>query len=154
MDILNALNDIEKLELKLEYFYKSLCNIFSSDADASALFKKLSEEERSHYDLVQYQKRLVIKNRNLFQEVTIDVDEIKRIISKVETITGSLPPPSLEKAVKVSTDFETSAAEYHYRTSMEQSNPDVATFLKSLGKADNEHSNSLRDLAKSRGFGI
>lgn len=143
MDVLTALNDIEKLELKLSELYLHFSRLFSDDTAVASLFKKLSEEEQSHYDLVQYQKRLIRKNKELFKDVTIDVAEIRQVIDKADSLQNADPPLSVEEAVRSAIEIEKNAAEYHFRTAIQQANPDIAAFLKSLGGYDDGHARSL-----------
>jgi rubrerythrin len=152
MNILDAFTDIERLELKLVALYLQCKGLFSDDTAAANMFEKLSDEEKSHYDLVQYQRRLVRQNHNLFKEVDIDVKEVRAVTCNVESIIKKIPPPSLSEAIKIAIDFESSAAEAHYRTSMEQSNQEVSDFLKHLGTLDKEHFGLLKEFAESRGF--
>lgn len=148
MDILTALNDIEKLELKLSELYRHCSRLFSDDTVVASLFKKLSEEEQAHYDLVQYQKRLIRKNKELFRDVTIDVAEITQVTGKADSLLKAHPPLSVEEAIRSAIEIEKNAAEYHYRTAIQQANPDVAAFLKNLGGYDDGHARSLGEFLK------
>ena len=152
MNILDAFKDIERLELKLLELYLHFKSVFSDDTAAANMFEKLSDEEKSHYDLIQYQRRIVQQNQKLFKDVHIDVNEVRAVTSDVESIIKRIPPPSLSEAIKIAIDVESSAAEAHYRISMEQSNQVFSDFLKHLGASDKEHFGLLREFAESRGF--
>ena len=76
MNILNALDEIEKLEQKLAELYAYFHELFIANKIVSAVFFKMVLEEKGHADLVQYQRRIVRKNPKLFNEVTIDIEEI------------------------------------------------------------------------------
>lgn len=150
MHILNILDEIAKLELKLMELYNFFCDIFKKDEDAYSVFFKLSLDEKSHAELVQYQKRVVRKNLNDFSEVSINIDEIRNIITKSDKIIKSPTPPTLEEAIKLALRFEKSAAEYHYKSAMEQSNPEFASFLNNLASVDNDHFEILKKFAERK----
>ena len=152
MKILEAFNDIEKLELKLMELYQYFKGLFSHDPAAAAIFDKLSNDEKSHYDLIQYQRRIVRQNQKLFKDVDIDIKEVRAVTSNVESIIKRIPPPLLHEAIKIAIDIESNAAEAHYHTAMEQSNQEFSDFLKNLTTSDKEHLGLLREFAKSRGF--
>jgi rubrerythrin len=152
MNILDAFNDIERLELKLSELYLHFKRSFSDDIAAVNVFEKLSDEEKSHYDLVQYQRRVVHQNQKIFKAVDIDVKEVRAVTSNVENIIKRIPPPSLSEAIKIVIDVESSAAEVHYCAAMKQSNQEFSDFLKQLGTSDKEHFGLLRAFAESRGF--
>jgi rubrerythrin len=148
MDILIALTDIEKLETKLSELYEYFSRLLSDNPALASLFKTLSEEEKSHYDLIQYQKRLIRKNKELFKGITIDVAEIRQILIKADSLLNAALPLSAEEAIQAAIEFEKSAAEYHYRTAMQQANPEVAAFLNSLGGYDDGHAHSLTEFLR------
>jgi rubrerythrin len=149
MNILNALDAIEKLEQKLAELYAFFQELFIADKIVSGVLFKMALEEKGHADLVQYQRRTVRKDPGLFNEVTIDVEEINRIISDADAIIKAVPAPSIDEALKAALQFEQSAAEYHYKTAMEQANPELAGLLKNLAGVDNGHLESLKNLAES-----
>lgn len=152
MNILDAFNDIERLELRLSKLYLHFKGSFLNDAEAAGMFEKLSDDEKSHYDLIQYQRRIVRQEREMFKNVDIDIEEIRAITSKVEYTMKRTPPPSLSEAIKIAIDIELTAGEAHYRTAMEQANKDLSDFLKHLSTADKEHFSTLREFARSRGL--
>jgi len=152
MNILDAFSHIEGLELRLAKLYLHFKGLFPDDTGAVGMFEKLSYDEKSHYDLVQYQRRIVRREQEIFKDVDIDVKEIRAITSRVESTMKGNPPPSLDEAIKIAMDIESTAGEAHYRTAMEQSNRDLSDFLSHLGTSDNEHFGVLREFAKSRGL--
>jgi rubrerythrin len=152
MNILDAFNHIEGLELRLAKLYLHFKGSFLDDAEAADMFEKLSYDEKSHYDLVQYQRRIVRREQEIFKDVDIDVREIRAIASMIDSAVKRNPPFSLGEAVKIALDIESTAGEAHYRTAMEQSNRELSDFLRHLGTSDNEHFSTLQEFAKSRSF--
>jgi rubrerythrin len=150
MNIINALDEIEKLEQKLAELYTYFRELFIADKIVSAVFFKMALEEKGHADLVQYQRRTARKNPALFKEVTVDVEEINRIISDADAVIKAVPATSMNNALKAALQFEQSAAEYHYKTSIVQSNPELAALLKNLAGVDKDHFDSLKNIAESR----
>jgi rubrerythrin len=152
MEIIAVFNDIEKLELKLLELYQYFGNLFSDDPAAADLFTELGNEEKSHSDLIQYQRKIVRKNPKLFENVDVNIKEVRDIISNVDSIINRIQLPELNEAIKIAIDFESNAAEAHYRSAMQQANQEVSDLLKHLGVLDKEHFSKLREFAKSRGF--
>jgi hypothetical protein len=52
MTILDAFNDIEKLELKLLELYQYFNRLFSDDPTAAAIFENLSDGEKSQWEMM------------------------------------------------------------------------------------------------------
>ncbi|NWF98561.1 MAG: hypothetical protein HXY52_06480 [Nitrospirae bacterium] len=154
MQILNTLDEILKLELKLMDLYAFFSKLFNEDKEAASVFFKLSLDEKGHAELVQYQKRIVSKNLNDFLEVSINIEEIREIISKAENIMKSTVPITLEESIKLALLFEKNAAEYHYKSAVEQSNPEFAKFLNNLASVDNEHFDSIKKLAERKNIKV
>jgi rubrerythrin len=152
MNILDVFSDIAKLELILSDLYQYFSRIFSGDPAAQAVFMTLSEEEKTHFALVQYQRRIIRQNQKYFQDIQVNIENIRDIISHVENLISDIHPPSLERSVKIAIHIEANAAEAHYRTAMEQSNKEFSNFLNHLGVSDKEHFSKLSAFAKNRGF--
>jgi hypothetical protein len=152
VDIINALEILKKLELKIRDLYEYYRNIFQVDKEASACFFELSLEEKSHADLIDYQLRTVRKNRGMFCDVEFDMQPLNRLIARIESRASSKEPVSLEDALKFVIELENDALEYHYRRLIVKSNPAVEELLDRLGTSDKEHCDRLRNLALRRGF--
>jgi hypothetical protein len=74
--------------------------------------------EIAHANLVKYHRWLVSQNMKLFShDVTIDINDIEREISKIEVILLS-PTPTVEEALKIAISIESGAAEVHYLTAI------------------------------------
>ena len=156
MDIVKALEMLKNLELKMEKLYARYHRLFSADTNASAVFLVLQAEERSHADLIDYQIRMARRNRALFRDVEFDAGTLNNLIAGIEGATNSAQlaaesaaePVSLEHALALSIEFENNACEYHYRTLIVESNPEIEPLIRNLGSSDKMHAETLGTLSQ------
>lgn len=151
MDIIKTLEILKKLEMKAHDLYEYYNRIFLSDREAAGAFYELSLEEKSHADMLDYQIRMVRKNRAMFKDVDIDLGAVVEMIGRIDSSVSAPIPPSLGEALTLSIELEGGAYEYHYSTLLIKSNPDVAPLIRALGSSDKEHAAILKDLALRRG---
>jgi rubrerythrin len=151
VDIINALEILKKLELKVRDLYEYYHNIFKVDKEASACFFELSLEEKSHVDLIDYQLRTVKKNRKMFCDVEFDMQPLSQLIAEIESKASSKESVSLEDALKFAIRLESDALEFHYKRLIVKSNPAVEELMNRLGTSDKEHSDKLRNIAFKKG---
>ena len=152
MDILGVLERLENLELAIENMYKSFNQKFFDDIQAAELFRKMGEDERGHLKIVQYQRRIVVGNRRLFDDVEMDLDEVVQVTNEAEKGADISNDLSLDDALKMSIEVEKSAAEHHYHTAMSKANPAFSEMVRSLGSADEEHMGRLEKFLGERYF--
>lgn len=152
MDIIKTLEILKKLELKARDLYEFYNKTFIYDREAAGVFYGMSLDEKSHADMLDYQIRMVRKNRAMFKDVDIDLEEVSSMIGRIGSSVSAPVPPSLGEALTLAIEFEVGACEYHYCTLLIKSNPDVAPLIRALGSSDREHAGMLRELAMRRGI--
>lgn len=143
--IWQLLNKLEALEEKLEDLYRFFSVTFIEEPETSAVFQKLSREEKSHQNLIQFQQRMVMKNQKAFKDVPVDLSDIDAALEKIVHARNS--NLDIHEAVAFAIEVETSAAENHYRTAMDLSNPEISQLLTKLNQADNNHVAFLKKFA-------
>ena len=99
------------------------------DSEASGCFFELSIEEKSHADLLDYQLRLIRKSSVMFDDVEFDMESVNLLIAKIDSQIYSKEPDSLESALKFGMELENNALEYHHRTLIAESNPEVGDLI-------------------------
>jgi rubrerythrin len=151
-DIQSVLRPLEQFETLLQEVYTVLGERFAADAEAAALFGKLSFEERSHVGQVQFLRRLARRNPSHFAEVPVDLEAINRELQQLENVRGAVGQLSLHEAVVLASEFESGVAELHSRPAIAKSNPEVASMLRGLRDADLRHYTALVEFAQKRGF--
>jgi len=154
LDIQSLLKHLVEFETAIAGLYDWFSQAFVGDADAEFIFYRLAMEERGHVDLIEFQRRLVRKNPAAFPPVEVDFQEIVTLAETVHAARLAAQPPGIDEAVRLALRLERSAAEYHYRTAMRESNPEASRLLDSLGKADQFHVTGLREFAARRGIAI
>jgi hypothetical protein len=152
VDILGLFRPLAEFEASVGELYERYSRVFAGDPEVALMFYRMAMEERGHVDLIEYQRRLVRKNPEQFSGVTADLDEIKALHLRVVEARVTEPPPALPAAVALAFGIETSAAEYHFRGAMRESNPATARLLESLGRADRLHTIGLQEFAQARGL--
>lgn len=150
MKIADVLDHLGRLEQTIGKLYEHFSAQFAENAAASDFFRKLASDEKSHYDLVAYQKRLVKGNEHLFNDIEFKPDEGERIINHAETLISAKTKLSLKEAANLAHKIEATAAEHHYKSVLGKSNNSITDFIKSLGSADQAHGEEIRKFIKSQ----
>jgi rubrerythrin len=100
MEIIRAFEALRKLELRVQDLYTHYHKLFSEDREAAGLFFELSLEEKSHADLIDYQLRIIKKNKLLFSDIEFDMEALNQFIAKIESRISSKKPVSLKEALE------------------------------------------------------
>jgi len=94
--VVNALEIIEKIELRAAALYKMWNDMFETDQEVGFLFYKLYLEEKAHASLARYCKKLVVANKKLFSREIESVpslsiiDDMERLAKQERTARGAL----------------------------------------------------------------
>jgi rubrerythrin len=152
MDCFRALKLVESIEQLMADLYERFSTLFVADEDAAAFFYRMSRDELSHRNLVQFQQRLAKKNPREFGDVALDLDLFNATTEKVQYFMKRDSSPTLEEAVRIGIDFENDVAEHLYRTVIAEANPATQDLVKNLGRQSEIHRQHLVDFAVSRGF--
>jgi rubrerythrin len=151
MDILKFLKEVEELEGRLAEAYGR----FSRDldnAEVSDMFRKLSQDEESHRDIVVFEKKMVMRNRGEFKDVEVDVSGLPEMLAVIDGVMKSAESLSSDDAIKFAVNCEKSAAEIHFKKAITIANPQIAGLMKSLGQKDKDHFSFLSKIARDRGI--
>ena len=151
-ELQSVLRLLEQFEVLMHEIYNELCEAFSEDTEASALFSKLAYEERSHLGEIQFLRRLARQNAVHFADVELDLEALQREVTQLESVRRAAPQLSLHEAVVIAIEFESGVAEVHSREAIAKANPDVSGLLGSLRAADRRHCDSLVEFARKRGM--
>lgn len=146
--VLTLLVDVEVAMAELYAWY---AHLFCDNPAAVSFFTRLEQDEYSHRDQVRFQVNLVSKNRSLYADVDIGLQELRAAIAAVEAHRSGPPPTSLSEAVAFALTMERSAVEQHYRTATVQANPEMAQFLKALTSGDRFHVDAIETFARDLG---
>jgi hypothetical protein len=152
MHILKVLGHLERLESSTKSLYENYSKLFSDDREVSGLFYSLNLNKQSRAELVRYQKRMVMKAPDDFQEVDVDMDAIESDVLRVKAALAHGDKTKLEDAVKLTVRLETDVAGGYYRSVMEQSNPQVGLLLRSLDTESNEQLRNITFFALRHGW--
>lgn len=150
MDIGRCLRGLQDVESRLEALYDWYGEIFAEDEEAAAFFRRLAREERSHAELVAFQKRLALKDRTGFSDVDLHWDTITALLAQIDELVGSDPPPRLNEAIASALLFESSGAELYMPEILARSNPGLEGLVRKLGQANREHFRRLQEFAEAR----
>ena len=151
MDILKFLRAVESLEGNLAILYEKFSRDFD-DGEVSDMFRKLSQDEESHRDIVVFEKKLVLRNRGEFKEISIDISGLSEMLAKIDEALKSTQSLSSDQAIIFAVDCEKSAAEVHFKKAITISNPQIAGLMKNLGQKDKDHFAFLSKIARDRGI--
>jgi hypothetical protein len=150
MHILSVLTALAAVELEMAGLYEWLSGVFAEDSEAAGFFFRMSLQERSHYNLVRFGKRLVHTSPNEFADVEVDGAEIQRLRDAIAEFRASSPHPSLREALEFAITVEHHAGENIHRAVIIDSNPAVAGVVRNLATSDADHLRSLVAFARER----
>lgn len=149
MTILNILNVLEALETGLMNVYKWFSEQFKEkDEELSRFFLKMSHEESSHKNLVNYQKNLVRKNPKMFENVEVNLNEIEMMIRLTDNILIEKPIITKKSALDFALNMESYAAEGLYKKVIIESCPTLKDLMENLTKEDEAHVERLQKFYK------
>ena len=152
MSILRGLNALERFEGGVAKLYARLSEAHAQDPEAASLFYKLSLDEKNHASLIQYQRRLIKQNPDLFEALEFDVAAIEMATVYVEGILARRELPGLRDAVALAAGIEGGAAETHFRAALLQAAPEMSRLMRGLGDSDRLHADTLQAFGIRRGF--
>ncbi|NJD56304.1 MAG: hypothetical protein FIA94_07865 [Nitrospirae bacterium] len=145
--ILKVLNRIEELEEGLAGLYRQLSSVFTDNEEMHDFFRSLGEEETSHRDLARYQIRLVRNSREPFADVDVDISCIENLREKIRKFSRQTAP-TIEDALRVVLELETSVAEYYVSSVIKRANPEVSDLIDNLSVGCRKHLHKCREMAK------
>jgi rubrerythrin len=154
MEIMKALHELKQFEIKAQELYGHYQGLFQEDKEAAGFFLAISDEEKSHADIIEFQIKLARKNKKLFGDVEFDIKPVSVLVDKMDSQIRSAQPVSLESAIQFSISLEMDSIEHFYRTLMAKSNPEVVEFICKLGADEKEHVDKLNSFAASRGYKV
>lgn len=152
MQIEIALRHLGDLELALADLYEWYSDVFASDPEAVYVFIKMAREERAHYRLIDFHRRLLGRDPRLSVEVDLEPGEIVTIVGKARTLRTPTALPSLAEALREALAMEASAADSLYRSTLFEQHPEFVKLLGALGAEDRAHVERIREMARRRGI--
>ena len=152
MKILTVLGAIFKIEMAAGELYRWLSEVLADDKEAASLFFRMSMQEQSHANLINYARRLINLNPGDFGDVSIDLNTVNALLDELVSFRRSNLTPTVEQALRFAISIEENAAERVHRSMVIDSNPMLHNIINSLAKADDEHTRGLKTFAKHRGL--
>ncbi len=140
------------MEAALGALYLEFSRVFVSDGEAHALFSRLSQEEKSHLMLIQFEKRLMKQNPGLLGEVNLEPGAILEVCDRAEKARRHAGRMTLREAVELALALEGSDAESYIRDLQGGGSPELVRLVKNLRAGDHAHHQALLAFAQSRGF--
>ena len=161
MNLWNLLKLLQGLETKLGQLYAKFSKDFAGQESVSRFFYRLSREEEQHANLVKYQQKLVSGQREREKQVAvytseldIDTEEIETMLNSVDYYLETAQSMPLQKALKVTVIFESSAAENHYKTATADVFPELTELLLKLADEDKAHKQRVMEFASTHGVSL
>jgi len=152
VDIQALCRPLEQMEQTLGALYDEFARVFARDVEAADLFGRLAREEKAHYGMIQFEKRLLKQNPGLVWNLKLRPEAIAEVVREAEEMRRGAAKLSLEEAVQAALAFESSDAENHCRETDSTAPPEVTRLLQSLRAGDRAHHEILEQFARSRGF--
>ncbi len=154
MKIEVALRRLADLELSLADLYAWYSDVFASDPEAVYVFIKMAREERAHYRLIDFHRRLLVRDQKLSVEVDLELGEIQALVARAKALRSAKTPPTLAEAMRETIAMEASAADSLYRDALFEQHPEVVRLLGALGAEERAHVERIRSMARRRGVAL
>ncbi len=152
MSLQRLLSDLIEVENRLSSLYAWFAEAYADDAEASTLFYRMSRDEKAHAALIEYEKRLVNKERDAALDIPLTTRQTQEALRRIEEILSARQAPPLGEALSLALELEESDVENHLAGVFSQTAPGLLKLLKNLGKEDRRHYQDLEALAKRRGI--
>lgn len=141
------------MELAASALYEEFVRVFGrDDAEAAELFGMLAREEKSHYALIQFEKRLFKHNPSLIWKMEILPEQLAEMIAKAETLKRGATKLTLREAVVAALDLEGDSAEQSCHSPQGDAPEELTRLIFKLRAGDQAHRTTLEAFAKRRGF--
>lgn len=151
MSLQRLLQCLIDLETRLSELYAWFAEAYAEDAEAASLFYRMARDEKAHAALIEYEKRLINKEKDAALAIPLKEGEVRVLIGKIDKALSARHSPPLEEALLFALDLEDSAAENHLAGVASEKAPGLIKLLKNLGKEDRRHFKDLVELARRRG---
>ncbi len=135
--------------------YGAFSERFENDAEAAALFAKLSRASKTLKSQLEFLHRLAKSLEKSLSPMELDVARIARENDAVERIRGLLEHVNLEAAIAQSIQLECGSSKLISRTALGEAHPDLAQMIRGFGvRKDSDNPSLLLDLATKRGLAL
>lgn len=151
MGILAVLTALEQVELGMADVYDWLSGEFADDDDAAGFFARMSREEISHRNLIQYQRRM-IRSADATTDPHVDapMDEIRDTLQTIHDFRNQSRRPTLAQALLFAMTMESRMAERLHRDVIVQARPELGDLMRSLAADDLRHQRRLEEFVGRR----
>lgn len=154
MSLNRLLQTLIEVENRLSSLYGWFAETYGEDAEASALFYRMSKDEKAHAALIEYERRLIAKEKGAALAIPLSQGEAEALLDRIEKALACRQAPPLKEALSLALELEESDAENHLTGISSQTAPGLLKLLKNLGREDRRHFLNLQDLARRRGLSI
>jgi rubrerythrin len=148
VDLTTVLGEILQVEEALEQLYRTFAERFDDDPELSELFRRMSYEEKSHADLVRFQRTLVRHNPARFQREDLRWSGVTDVLSEIERSRET--SHRVDDALTSALVFESSGPELRMPDVVAGGNPGLPEMLAKLNQETREHFGRLQRFAEQR----
>lgn len=152
MGLERDLAKLHEFERRLSEFYGWLAEIFTSEPQAAAIFRRLRSEEMGHANAIQFKLRILRQNPSLFEGLSLGDFDVEGTLEGADILRRAASPPPLSEAVRTAAAIEMGAAERHGRLALQVSDERAAALLRTLTDGDRNHARDLIAFGLERGY--
>lgn len=138
--IFDICSKIEACFAELYHYYSEL---FSDNPDASALWKKVAEEEENHLRQFEFADRLY---RWADFAVTVEIARAQRVCDKMNALLVYVrhTPPALETALNKAIEMEEILADLHMASAVIFADKNTQKLFTAMAQSEQDHIQSLK----------
>lgn len=132
-----------RIEARFAELYHYYSELFSDDADASALWKKVADEEEGHLRQFEFADRLY---RWADFTVTVEIERAQRVCEKMDALLEFVRrnPPTLETALRKAIEMEEVLADLHMTSAVIFDDKSTQKLFKAMANSEQDHIQSLK----------
>lgn len=143
MDIMKALNKMDKLERKAAELYRYYHTLFYNDKEASEFYYSMYLEEMGHSLVINYARNLVRQNPTIFKDVNIDSYDFDKIEKRIDEALNDKSSLTLSQSIEITYEIEEMLMEGYLRKIPFQQNGLLVRISNAIARKD--HLQKIKD---------
>lgn len=146
MEIVKVLEICRDVELANAALYHYFAEIFSSDGELAALWRKTAEEEENHAK--QFVLGIKMRKEQIVASLSVDGSKAKDMLSFVKALSAQVRrnPPDKVEALRIALNVEERLVGFHMATVSGFTDNNLKKLFAAMMKTDDHHVEKLHEM--------
>jgi rubrerythrin len=143
LDLVKVLEICRDVELTNAALYHYFAEIFSSDPEVAALWRKTAGEEENHAK--QFVLGIKMRKEKIVDSLSIDGTKAKEMLDFVRVLSAEVrtSPPDKVEALRIAIDLEEKLTGFHMTTVSDFTDSNLKKLFTAMMKTDDHHVEKL-----------